>query len=309
MCDIWKANAERRELSVEDLEPHVTSFRKLGVRWVVLSGGEALMHPNLWALCNLLKTLNIKVTLLTTGLLLKKNAEDVVRHLDEVIVSLDGSRDVHNRIRNVPQAFEKMEEGICELKRINPEFRITARCVLQKQNFSDLDNIMETAQKLGLDQISFLAADVSSSAFNRSLPWDQERSGEVCLNADESREFENIVESLLVKHATAFEKRFVAESPKKMRKLTQYYKATNGLAKFPEVKCNAPWVSAVLESDKSVSPCFFLPTYGSIGNEKSFQSIVNAVEAIQFRKTLDVKSNPTCQKCVCSLNLGLAVGL
>ena len=48
MCDIWRANANGVELSQSDIAPHVQAFRKLRVRVLVLSGGEALMHKNLW---------------------------------------------------------------------------------------------------------------------------------------------------------------------------------------------------------------------------------------------------------------------
>lgn len=308
MCDIWKANTEKRELTAEDLRPHLASLKKLRVRWVVLSGGEALMHTNLWALCVMLRQLKIRITLLTTGLLLKKFAREVAESLDEVIVSLDGSRAVHNKIRNVPQAFEKMEEGIQAVRNLNPAFRITARCVLQRQNFHDLDGIIAAAKELQLDQLSFLTADVSTSAFNRAQPWAEERVDEVSLDKQETQAFEQTVETSIARHAHDFATRFIAESPTKMRKMVQYYKAINGLADFPEVRCNAPWVSAVLESDKSVAPCFFLPAYGSIGHQ-SFEDVVNAPRAIQMRRELRVSDNPTCQKCVCSLNLGLTTRL
>ncbi|MDQ7029839.1 MAG: hypothetical protein Q9O62_08710, partial [Ardenticatenia bacterium] len=66
MCDIWRANRALQELSREELEPHVEPMRRLGVRWVVLSGGEALMHRNLWALCALLRDeLDARITLLS----------------------------------------------------------------------------------------------------------------------------------------------------------------------------------------------------------------------------------------------------
>jgi hypothetical protein len=52
MCDIWQANHNKQELTEADLARHLDSFRKFNVRWVVLSGGEALMHRNLWALVN-----------------------------------------------------------------------------------------------------------------------------------------------------------------------------------------------------------------------------------------------------------------
>ena len=45
MCDIWQANRNGHELSRDDLAAHLDDFRALNVRWVVLSGGEALMRP------------------------------------------------------------------------------------------------------------------------------------------------------------------------------------------------------------------------------------------------------------------------
>src|SRR3954469_13254189 len=68
MCDIWKGNQEKKEITVEALEKHLESFRKLSVRRVALSGGEALMHSNLWRFCELLHSANIKISLLSTGL-------------------------------------------------------------------------------------------------------------------------------------------------------------------------------------------------------------------------------------------------
>src|SRR5512140_715025 len=77
MCDIWKANQTRHELSRADLAEHMASLKKLRVRQVVLSGGEALMHANLWTLCQMLKELPASITLLSTGLLLKRWAPEV----------------------------------------------------------------------------------------------------------------------------------------------------------------------------------------------------------------------------------------
>src|SRR5687767_14215678 len=87
MCDIWKANAEKKEISTDDLQKHIQSFQQLGVKRVALSGGEALMHSNLWAFCDLLRKIGIKISLLSTGVILKNHAPDVIRHCDDVIVS------------------------------------------------------------------------------------------------------------------------------------------------------------------------------------------------------------------------------
>ncbi len=304
MCDIWKANHDKKEISAEELTKHIKQFNSLGVREVVLSGGEALMHSNLWKLCSLLRENGIKITLLSTGLMLEKNAEDINRHIQEVIVSLDGSQPVHDKIRNIPHGFEKLRAGVGELKRKNSSYRVTARCVLQRYNFSDFFNTVSAAKEIGLDQISFLAADISTSAFNHAEDGVAGRVSEIALTKEETLAFDEIIEKSFVELSDKYESRFIAESPQKMRRIVQYYKAVNGLAEFPGTVCNAPWVSAVIESDGRVMPCFFHRPYGNI-YDGDFLGIINSEEAIEFRRKLSVREDPVCRKCVCSLKLGI----
>ena len=69
MCDIWKRETHE-QVRVADLDRHRASLRNLGVRQVVLTGGEPLLHSDLAALCDFFRQENIRLTLLTTGLLL-----------------------------------------------------------------------------------------------------------------------------------------------------------------------------------------------------------------------------------------------
>jgi MoaA/NifB/PqqE/SkfB family radical SAM enzyme len=303
MCDIWQANSNKRELSREDLERQMTSLRHLHVQRVVLSGGEALMHSNLWLLCELLRELPTSITLLSTGLLLKHFADQVVTWCDDVVVSLDGSREVHNSIRRVPRAFERLAEGIAALRERRPNFPVSGRCVLQRTNFRDLPHIIDAAHEIGLDRISFMSVDVSSSAFNRPIPWDEPRVQEVALDREETAEFQTLVEDTISRYATDFASGFVAEHPSKLRRLPRYFAALHGDGEFPTSVCNAPWVSSVIETDGAVRPCFFHPSFGNI-HERPLEAIVNSPEAITFRKNLDVETDPTCRACVCTLSLG-----
>jgi len=304
MCDIWKANHDKKEISAEQLQKHIDDFVRVGVREVVLSGGEALMHSNLWRLCSLLRENGIKITLLSTGLMLEKNVLEIMRQIDNVIVSLDGSAVVHDRIRNIPQGFDKLSAGVRALKKQNPAYRVTARCVLQRYNFSDFFNTVAAAKEIGLDQISFLAADISTTAFNHDKTELAERASEIALNKAETAAFRVIIEKSFSNLESEYQSKFIAESPGKMRKIVRYYEAVNGLSDFPEVVCNAPWVSAVIESDGRVMPCFFHAPYGNI-NDASFLEIMNSSRAIEFRKKLNVHHDPVCKKCVCSLKLGV----
>jgi MoaA/NifB/PqqE/SkfB family radical SAM enzyme len=304
MCDIWKANQQKKEITAEEFSRHLQAFRKLGVKYIALSGGEALMHTNLWRLCEMMRATGMHISLLSTGMTLAQHAEDVVKHVDEVIVSLDGPPEIHNIIRNISSAYEKLSQGVAALQNLKPDFRITGRCVLQKLNYRYLPGIIRTAQDLGLQQISFLAADVSTSAFNREAPWTDEKMVQIELNETETHEFEAVLQETFREFASAYQSKFIAESPAKMLALAQYYKAMLGNASFPEKKCNAPWVSAVVESDGEVRPCFFHASYGNLFNA-TFDAIVNSETAKAFRRTLDLKTDPICQRCVCSLHRGV----
>ncbi len=303
MCDIWKANRTGASITEEQLASFLGDFRRLAVEWVLLSGGEPLMHSNLWNLCSSLKRLPTRITLLSTGLLLARHAHEIIRYCDEVIVSLDGSRDVHDRIRRVPKAFDELADGIKALRSARPGYPISARCVLQRLNFEDLPNIIGTAQQIGLDHISFLAADLSSTAFNRPSGWTADRAGEVGLSPQEVERFESVVEDTLKSHTQAFASGFIVESPVKMRKLVAYYRAANGDGPFPSIACNAPWVSAVIETDGSVRPCFFHAPLGNV-HKQSIEKILNSPDAIAFRRKLDVSRDPVCRRCVCTFRMG-----
>ena len=163
----------------------VGELRALSVRYVVLTGGEALLHRNLWALCEQLRTIPVRITLLTTGMQLARHAANVARWCDDVIVSLDGTPALHDEIRSVPRAFERLEGGVQSLRAHRPGIRVTARTVLQRRNFRALSEIVDTAKTLTLDQISFLAADVTSTAFNRPDGWPADRVETVALSRDD----------------------------------------------------------------------------------------------------------------------------
>jgi MoaA/NifB/PqqE/SkfB family radical SAM enzyme len=302
MCDIWKGNDNVQRLEEADVRTLLTSFKQLGTTWVTMSGGEALMNPNLFRLCELLRGQGIKLTVLSTGLLLSRYAAEVVAHTDEVIVSLDGSEEVHNRIRRIPNAYRKLQEGVQAVKALQPDFSISARCVIQRENFADWPNIIDAAHALDLDQISFLPADVSSEAFNRPDAWDEDRTVEVQLDEGQLPQLQAVIEDLIDCYAADFDSHYIAESREKLRNVYHYYAAFHGLSAFPSVRCNAPWVSTVVEADGTVRPCFFHEAIGNI-RETPLPDLLNRPDVIAFRQNLDMDRDPTCRKCVCSLNL------
>lgn len=303
MCDIWKANHEKRHLSVQELEKHLDSIRSLGVRRVLLSGGEPLMHENLWTFCALLRRESIRITLLSTGILVEENAETIVRNCHQLIISLDGSPTVHDRIRRIAGCSTRLAAGVSAVKGQHRHFPVTARTVVQKLNCRDLPDTVSHAREIGLDGISFLAADVSTTAFNRPLPWDGSRVSEVALCSSDLPHLARGIEILLNDFHKEFAAGFILTPPGKIWDIYRYYKALLGQGEFPQVRCKAPWISSVVEADGTVRPCFFHRPFGNVRQE-NLASILNSPQAIRFRRQLNVSENPVCRKCVCSLNPG-----
>ena len=302
MCDIWKDNQNLKQLTEEDIQDLLITFRRFETRQVLMSGGEALLHPNFFRFCEILRNESIKVSLLSTGLTLKKYAQQLAENVYEVIVSLDGDESTHDTIRNIPGAYNKLKEGVKALKSLRPGFRVTGRCVIHRLNFQKWPAIIDAAKEIGLDQISFLPADVSSHAFNREVLWSDAKQHEILLTRDDLPELRNILDRLTIVYKKDFERKFIAESEEKIRKIYHYYSAFYGWNDFPYKKCNAPWVSAVVEADGTVRPCFFHPAFGNI-HDQPLENILNSENAIGFRRSLDMDTNDICKKCVCYLNL------
>jgi len=302
MCDIWKGNHNLKQLTEDDISGLMTSLKKFGTQQVLMSGGEALLNKNFFRFCEILKKENIKVSLLSTGLTLKKNSRQIVEFVNDIIVSLDGDEETHDRIRNIPGAFNKLKGGIATIKILKPDFKITGRTVIHRLNFCRWPEIIGAAKEIGLQQISFLPADVSSHAFNRELIWDENRQHEILLSKNDLPELKKVINNLLIKNEKDFSNHFITESPEKIMRIYTYYMAFYGLNNFPYKRCNAPWVSTVIEADGNVRPCFFHEVYGNI-RTTSLDKIINSEKAISFRKNLDMDKNETCKKCVCFLNL------
>ncbi len=300
MCDIWKRK-DGRMRHAADLERHRESIRRLGVEHVVLTGGEPLLNRELDAICEFFRNLGIRITLLTTGLLLLKKAAIVTSGFDDIIISIDGPSDVHDRIRCVSGAFDTIQKGVAAVRARRPRIAISCRTTVQKLNHTHLRATVTATKSLDLDSISFLAADISSGAFNREERWTTQRQNEIALSQTELIALDEEIELLIQMHREDIDNGFIAESNAKLRRIgNRFREHIEGTPPKAPI-CNAPWVSAVVEEDGSVRPCFFHPPIGN-ANQLTLEEAINSEAALTFRGRLDISSNPTCQRCVCSLN-------
>lgn len=297
-CDWWKQTGEG-DLTLEEIDDLAGSLPALGTEVVVFSGGEPLLRPEVFDAAAMFRARGLTLHLLTSGILLERFADRVAQHFSRVCVSLDASTEgLYERVRGV-DALATVARGVARLRALAPGLPVTARSTLHRANFRELPRLIDYAHTLALDGISFLPADVSTTAFGRDRAPD---ATPLSLDSDEVTAFSETVESTIAAYRDDFVSGFVAESPDKLRRLPQYYAALAGDGPFPAVHCNAPWVSVVVEAKGLVRPCFFQKAIGSL-REARLDAIVSR-HLRAFRESLDVASDPICRRCVCSLKTG-----
>jgi len=306
-CDIWKL--PRRNMPLALAERLASEFRALGIRRVILSGGEATQHPEWPQIAKLFRTAGARVELLTNGLLLNKQAESVIDSVDQLIVSLDGGTpETYKAIRGV-DGYGVILAGM--RKCADAGIPITTRTTVQRGNYRELPQIVDAARQVGVRKVSFLAVDVSNSqAFGPrfadnpdAIPLLPHRPDSPALNAHDLPEFEDVLAHLEQAYAADFASGLIAESPAKLRRLYDYFAALNGQGEYPSPRCNAPHLSAVVEVDGSLRPCFFLPRIGKLGDGTLLETL-NGPPALEMRTAYRTGQRTECARCICSLYQG-----
>ncbi|HEY9108977.1 MAG TPA: radical SAM protein [Roseateles sp.] len=291
-CDYWRHG--RRDISLDTVRNALLGLRELGTQTVLVSGGEPLLHPQWADIAALLRGECLKLWLLTAGLALAKHAVEVARHFEQVTVSLDGSTaESYAAIRGL-DAFETVCAGIRAA--VREGVSVGLRVTVQRGNAGELGDLVKLASRLGVDSISFLAADVGhAEAFGRhGEPVDG-----VALRHEDLPTLSRALDALERDHADDFVSGFIAEPPAKLRRIHAHYAALLGLCEAPMVRCNSPEHSVVIDADGGLRPCFFIAGRSRLG-DTGLTEALNATAARRLRADISGGRRPECLRCVCS---------
>jgi len=299
-CDYWRHG--RADMSLAAVMRLLPSLERLGTKVALLSGGEPLLNPEWPAIAQALREAGLRVWLLTSGLSLAKHARRATQLFDAITVSMDGTDpETYQAIRGL-DAWDNVCDGI----RVAAEhgLRPSLRVTVQRANFKQLPGFVSLAKTLGARQVSFLAVDVANPhAFGRS---DDFTRGLALLPEDLSV-LDEVLMSLERVHADDFASGFIAESPRKLRRILQYFAAIHERGPYPKVRCNAPEFSAVVGATGAVQPCFFISgpaetrqhSNGTAFDE--FSAMLNNEAMRTLRASIRAGARAECKTCVCSM--------
>ncbi len=126
-CFYWKnLNKRQDEMSLEQINTMIKSL-KTPLNMLVITGGEPFIRKDLYEICTSFYKINNtkRINIVTNGILGTKILDTVTKLLKEnpnkrltIIVSLDGLEETHNKIRRVPDIWNKDINLIKELKKL-----------------------------------------------------------------------------------------------------------------------------------------------------------------------------------------------
>jgi len=117
---------------------------------LVLSGGEPLYRPDIYALAEHARDCGLTVALATNGTLIDETAARCIRAagIRRVAVSLDGATaDVHDRFRALAGSFDRARQGIARVREQGVEIQINS--TIARHNVHQLSELFALAQSAG----------------------------------------------------------------------------------------------------------------------------------------------------------------
>ncbi len=140
------------ELSTPEIYRVMDDLRAFNVPVLILSGGEPLLHPDIFAISARAKSMGFYVALSSNGTLITSHNIDRIAEIgyQYIGISLDGMREGHDQFRQQQGAFDAALDGIrlCRAKGIRAGVRFT----LTRDNAADFAAILQLLDDRDIDK-------------------------------------------------------------------------------------------------------------------------------------------------------------
>lgn len=148
---------DKNELSLEDIKTIIDNLGGIKIHDVILTGGEPVLHRELLDILDWFKQQGIECDLCSNGTLIDEEfANKLHSYLTEISISLDTvNPSVYDALRGTKNGLEKVLTGIKKLQKAGIDVHLTN--VLTKENYEEIENVIQMAQALKVHSISFLA--------------------------------------------------------------------------------------------------------------------------------------------------------
>lgn len=253
------------ELRIERIREIIFEARESGCRHIAFSGGEPLLKKGIFNIISFARGLHIFTEISTNGFALDEHASEclVQTGVNNIHVSLDSADELHDRLRNVVNAFEKADKGIDLLMRQKEKgkFYLGINMVINRLNFRKISDVCNYARRKGLDGISM-------QIYHENQTRDIESVGDLKIGEEDIPELEDNILTVYNNYNNLIRnsKQYLLNIPKYCRNEV-----------FVKKTCTAGQQQMYVFPFGEISPCCFLDRVDSL-NENSFKDLVHSEE-------------------------------
>lgn len=150
----WKCNLNCEHCYVNQKESFMDKsifmrtleeFSEMGGLKLMISGGEPLLHPEIWDFLKIARDFPQRVILLTNGYLInEKNSKEISKHVDEVQISFDGLEG-HIMLRK-----RDWREVLKAIKILADSVDISVSTMITNYNYSEFEKMKQLLEDAGI---------------------------------------------------------------------------------------------------------------------------------------------------------------
>ncbi|MFO7710529.1 MAG: radical SAM protein [Candidatus Woesearchaeota archaeon] len=295
MCGHWQ-DPKRKEkiITLENFKRLVNDLKELGIKKVRITGGEPLLHPDLFEMIRSVKEQDLFIEICTNGILVTEEMAKklVSAGVDQVSISLDaGDESLHDRIRGNKGAFERSVQAFRHLRKHDSFLKLHCNTVIMNENYRNLDKLVELAEDIGISHITLAPLKMYISQLEK-LKLTKEQQEEFYFKIypslkEKARQVRINVTPILIEGDTD-------------QQLKAFTEELFGEYIYNRYYCFKPLRRFDIKSDGSVLPCCGLLDddliMGNI-NQQSIIDIWNSEKYRQYRLSTKIPRHEQCRYC------------
>jgi MoaA/NifB/PqqE/SkfB family radical SAM enzyme len=296
-CNVWKIFRQNPKIAKNDLKLWEIEkiFQKLSssISWISFSGGEPFLRDDLFQIIqSAIKNLpRLAFISMPTNGLAKKRIIEVVQRIFSIshpafylYFSLDGPREIHDRVRGIKGSFEKTWETYQTIKKLarknDDDFHVGIETTISVINASCLMNFLKKLKREGHE----ITVTIAHNAYlyhnekdKKLTPEFDEKIIELLKFLEKNQKFyppQNLLEKIYVKKAISFLK-------------------NRGKMVLP---CTSMKGTIAIQANGDVTPCFM---WGKIlGNLRDYNYDIKEILGLQTsRETRKMIMQEKCPIC------------
>jgi len=297
MCNIWQGSHED-ELSTADWEPILADPFFGSVQGLSLTGGEPTLRQDLPQLAALLvkRLPSLRRMTLTTNALSPQRVVQQCEQLQAVCavhgihlyvgVSLDGIGPLHDEMRNVPGAFERVVTTLDGLQ--TRRLPVGINCTLTSRNLHDAENVRQWCAQRGLD-VNYIVVSFADSYYGNT-----KAEADLQFSAEQRRELAAFLRQLAARRSPGNPAAYFYADAARM--------LTRGAART--TPCVFQKDGFILDARGAMQYCMYSHVLGNV-REQGAGAIFRAPANLAHRQEIIAQM---CRACTitCFLELGLA---